>query len=646
MPSDAEEDQYNEIFLILSSDGEGVTLDELTFFFQAMPNTPALSQIGEIFNQCDEDQSGAIDTEEFINVVETLKLLQNKTTVEILRSFKEAKFTSIFRLADIQRKGTLTKDVVTSLVAKLPYPSEVDVDNHIRGVLAPYGTLFSIDAFLSVVASLTEEMRTADVIETFMVALKDVADQRERQRFLTDIGQGGEGVSHSRPIEDDEGVGGCDGCVALRGRAMHLRLAVEAEKVVYRETKQQLDEAKERLEAADRMNRDLVFENEKVKKRIRELGAGASPTPNASFAAAEETLKKTITEKDTQIAAQQTEIETLKKSLNKQKQESGRQSAALALLHKHIAGLEKENEMLRKGGDRELVKEAMARQKLLTAKLEAAEKTIASFQQDKWYDDKLDYLSTQKSPLVSAAASSMGVSHGWQPESTPQRRQDSTTGFAKAAIRKGARLEDIAVDPTDDEYRVLSNYYHPYQNARTQAQRNDMLAACSDELDKVNRHHPAYWSGKDGIRIKSWMKRPAVSDGVLHKKKYVVSGVRSVSNGLRERSEEGLGETRSVGMSRAGSVASLYGAGGGGGGGGGGGSVADGPPIYTATATAASTERAHRTAHSRAIALAGGVTAKSVSPTRRPATSNAAAAAGGSVGGVSPPAPVAGQKRW
>ena len=45
----------------------------------------------------------------------------------------------------------------------------------------------------------------------------------------------------SAPIEDYEELGGCGGCVALQGRVMHLRLAFEAEKMVYRETKQQLD---------------------------------------------------------------------------------------------------------------------------------------------------------------------------------------------------------------------------------------------------------------------------------------------------------------------------------------------------------------------------------------------------------------------
>ena len=133
-----------------------------------------------------------MDTEEFINCCGTIKTAAK--IYRFKRKFNEAKFTSIFWLADFQRKRTLTKDVGASLVAKLPYPSEVNVDYHIRGVFAPYGTLFIISVFLSVVAALTAEMRTA-VIETFMVSVKDVIVQIEGQRFLMEIGQGGEGVS-------------------------------------------------------------------------------------------------------------------------------------------------------------------------------------------------------------------------------------------------------------------------------------------------------------------------------------------------------------------------------------------------------------------------------------------------------------------
>ena len=548
MPSDEEEDQYHEIFLMLAHDGKVVNLEELTFFFEAMPNTPALSQIEEIFNQCDEDQSGVIDADEFINVVETIKLLQNKTTNQILESFRTAKYREIFRLADHDREGTLSDQDVLMLLSKLP------CDNHEEhpGILVRHESSngrFGPDAFEAVVTEAAAGRRTSDVIEACMKALKEVVDTRSSQQFYSSLET--KQPAYSRAIEeceDDAGLGECEGCSKLRGRARHLRLAVESEKAVVRETKGQLEEARAGLDDAERMNKDLVFENEKLKKKLRELTAAVPDKSMSSFCTQPEAdealavLKNSLEEKEKQAAALQGEVDACKKSLTKQKQENGRQSSALALLHKHVAQIEKDNEVLRQGGDREHIRDYKARQKLLTAKLEEAQKTIESFQQDTWYKDKLDYLSSQKNSNVGAWAPAQSK---WETDphlqhtptaatSTRSRRplseaQEQHAHTYRNIGRRTVKVEDVAVEPSDEEYRVLSNYYHMYQNARDAQQAQDLVYSCSDELDKVSTHHPAYWSGKGHIRIKSWMKRPVMSDSVAHthhKKKYVVTSDR------------------------------------------------------------------------------------------------------------------------
>ena len=552
MPSDAEEEQYHEIFELMGGDptgsGRGVGLDELAKFFQELPDSPPMCQIEEIFRQCDEDGNSEIDPEEFINVVETIKLLQNKTTNEIIESFVGTHFKDIFIILDTDGVGSLRKEDIRNLFEKQPQPSTAISSTELLGIIIQVENAtgrIEFSGFKHIAAMLVPKVNMAVHLE----ALKDIARDMHPVKSSTSIASSMSkgGIDHRASLQSShsivlDGGGECPNCVVLKSKNRDLELQVESERLHSRESHAKEESSSAKEQKSERLNRDLCFENEQLKKRLRsyESGAEAKKQKDAKTKEAGEReviILKQLEVQERDLSNISAELDANKKALVKQRAESGRQSAALALLHKHIATLERDNEILKKGGDREHVKEQMHKAKVLNNMLAEANKTIEGFQQESWYRSSLRYLTTQKNS---------GGPHVPHPEwiepptapisvkSSVDSSKRNVSPYQSQAFdwpkQKDSRTEHATVDPSDEEYKILSAYYHHFQASTKPEVARELIEECSLELDKVNTHHPAYWSGKNNLRIKIWMKQPVLSDSAAAsnaRKKYVVASPAS-----------------------------------------------------------------------------------------------------------------------
>eukprot|EP00659_Diplonema_papillatum_P018065 gene18065-27828_t len=617
MPSDVEEEQYCEIFNILDTDGRGnIGLAELAGFFASFADPPPQFQIEEIFMQCDETNSGRIDSEEFINVVETVKLLQNKTTEEIIAAFRSAKYSETFSLvANEANKETLSQAETRLLLEKIPRKDPASLSKALSVHCHGKDARVDLPAFAHIADAVSKRLTTSEVVAGLFKGLKALVDERgkgaanaARTLATTEPARKGGLIKADTPKDrhaTDMGQKGCPNCATLKSAVKTTQMQLEADRVVARELRSKYDTVVTKLNTSEAMNKDLVFENQKLKRKVQDLlkhakeakdshrhehGShhhsthSALSAKNASFSSAPSDFTKYASsaaedreERRNKLLNLQNdnhtlsnEVAELKKSLTKQKQEIGRQAAALALLHRHIASVEKENEAFKKDGDTDYTRELITREKALQQRLEDALNRIETLEQQRWFDEKLDYLNTQKDdvlrdrnrminmahaqsteysqspmpmgPMPSPAASPASMNQNGStassansvvnhPTSVPANNASShlSPGAIAAAAfyrRRKQPDETLTVDPTDEEYRILTNFYHTYQNAGSLAMADDLVAACAEELAKVNTHHPAYWCGKNFSRIKIWMKQPVLSDAVAaarHKKKYIIS---------------------------------------------------------------------------------------------------------------------------
>eukprot|EP01064_Diplonema_japonicum_P029758 TRINITY_DN4891_c0_g2_i1.p1 TRINITY_DN4891_c0_g2~~TRINITY_DN4891_c0_g2_i1.p1 ORF type:complete len:589 (+),score=121.18 TRINITY_DN4891_c0_g2_i1:66-1832(+) len=548
MPSDKEEGEYHEIFALMDTDGNGVIgLTELSRFMASFGNSPPLTQIEEIFKQCDEDASGSIDADEFINVVETVKLLQNQSTAQILEGFKCVKYTELFRLADPSGTDLLPTSEVVAMLEKLPsgLPTE-----ELTSLVVQHETPSSeihLDSFKQITTGLTKGLKIQETLEYCRKGLREVLENREAKKFYNTL----ERSKSTGPTQADEhepeikGSPDCENCVKLKGRVKHHKLQIDAERAIIKELRNTLEEQAGKLNEAERMNKDLVFENEKLKKKIRQMESGAERekvSMHSEQVTQQEQLKSALEQKTKDLHDSLSELESVKKNLSRQKQESARQGSALALLHKHVAQIEKDNEVLKRGGDREHVREYISKQKILTAKLEDANKTIEAMQQESWYSDKLTYLTGQKASDNNTNSNNndlLPTRSTWQTNPRLTRTTPGSIcneyGTASRGTFSAKKRVEIATDPTEDEYRVLSNFYHKYMGVKGTKGEEEIVSACGAGLTKVGAHHPAYWTGKENGRIKSWMRHPVVPDSIsssVHKKRYVVAQSGGTGGGV------------------------------------------------------------------------------------------------------------------
>eukprot|EP01060_Flectonema_neradi_P010949 TRINITY_DN18032_c0_g1_i1.p1 TRINITY_DN18032_c0_g1~~TRINITY_DN18032_c0_g1_i1.p1 ORF type:complete len:640 (+),score=118.74 TRINITY_DN18032_c0_g1_i1:76-1920(+) len=563
MPSDAEEEQYHEIFELMGGDPtrgseRGVGFTDLAKFFRELPDSPPMCQIEEIFKQCDEDGNGEIDPDEFINVVETIKLLQNKTTNEIIDSFVGTHFKDIFSILDADGTGALRKEDVRLLFEKIPDGSKsMSAAELLRTIIQAESSTGKVElaGFKHIAALAVPKLK----ISQHLAALKDVATDivaqctssgihptRSSTSIVSNLSRVDQKPSSQSLVQSSPGVtdpSDCPNCGSLRARIRDIELQLETERLHTREarSKEELSSAKE--QKSERLNRDLCFENEQLKKRLRTYENDTqsrqqdAKVKEAGTAQLELIKQKEVLEKDIQNLT--AELDANKKALSKQKAESGRQSAALALLHKHIATLERDNEVLKRGGDRIHVQEQMQKTEVLNSMLAEANKKIEGYQQENWYQSNLRYLNDQKNGGSSSVIEPSPAAP-LRPSNLSKRSFLTNSTSTDRSKHKERPVETATVDPSDPEYKVLSAYYHHFQASTNPHIAQELIEECSAELDKVNTHHPAYWSGKNNLRIKIWMKQPVLSDSAAAanaRKKYVVTAPSSQRSGSHNSSQ-------------------------------------------------------------------------------------------------------------
>eukprot|EP01063_Lacrimia_lanifica_P039815 TRINITY_DN8846_c0_g2_i1.p1 TRINITY_DN8846_c0_g2~~TRINITY_DN8846_c0_g2_i1.p1 ORF type:complete len:649 (+),score=261.24 TRINITY_DN8846_c0_g2_i1:62-2008(+) len=594
----AEEEQYNDMFAMMNGPGSpGLHLEQLAMFFEELPDPPPRGQVEEIFTQCDEDEDGLIDADEFINVVEIIKLLKNKESAEIFEAFKAAKYRAIFQDADEAVTGVLSLPEATALLSFFTADAEqmrgedsallvaADDDKmaQLTAVLAEHaddaaGGL-TLPGFQAVLPDLIGGRSSAEAMVCFQMGAQALAAVRDEAsaRQVSSPGEMARELGIHIPESDeeqDDGVMG-DGwamCEKLQSRLRHTRLELEAEKLLVRDQKEEIDDLTKKLQAAEdqlaargstltpkqsmRMDTGGSFNTNlgreagmtRMSSKYSQSVAGDPGAPPSYIDANVEELlererqkrdrverekkmlSKELKEKDIEYKVLVADTASLKKRLTKQKNENLRHTSALALLHKHIANLEKDNEVLKRGGNNAQMREVLEKEQMLKAKLQASEKKVEELQMETWYHDKLDYLKSQKSSGIRVKPTYAKPQLASPASGLPARGSGSGNLLRTPSTDPPAASPPVAVDPSDEEYRVLSQFYLPYQNAGSAYEADRVLQKCSVELHKSNTHHPAYWSAKECARIRQWMKSPSCPDALLsdvQRKKYVHSPNRA-----------------------------------------------------------------------------------------------------------------------
>eukprot|EP01065_Artemidia_motanka_P015963 TRINITY_DN19688_c0_g1_i1.p1 TRINITY_DN19688_c0_g1~~TRINITY_DN19688_c0_g1_i1.p1 ORF type:complete len:626 (+),score=251.09 TRINITY_DN19688_c0_g1_i1:73-1878(+) len=553
MLTDAEEEAYKEIFAVMDVDSSGtIGLSELQSFLSELPNPPSPAQVGEIFEQCDADGSGEIDSDEFIDVVETIKLLQNKTTEQIIATFKSAKAADVFHAADPARLGYIDAGEASTLCALLTTPNAAQ--DALQRALAtvpaatgqPAGTV-SLEQFCASAAAATAQLRVTVAVEALRGAQAD-AQARAKERAMLE----------QRLAEEVESDGGDDDAggrsmgrhdtstlqqLRLEKQLGEAKLQVTALEAAQQQTAARCGELESDRDALQKENKDLIYENEKLRRKLKSSRAavGVSEDTGAELkrlldikareaAELQHSYELRLDEKDADITRLTAESDALRQQVLKQKQEAGRRSAALALLHKHVGELEQQNDALRKemgGVDSERAKDQAAREIVLKQMLAEANKTLEDLQQDIWFRDRQAYLRGEapkaRSPswqpaekwqtdphLKQRAAAGERVALSTQAESIAP---ESACGSRRRASSRSDAGQPQETDPTDGEYEVLAAYYHQYQETPSHA----ILDMCARALDSVNTHHPAYWTVGDFRRIRSWMAFPQLSPSLMRR---------------------------------------------------------------------------------------------------------------------------------
>eukprot|EP01062_Namystynia_karyoxenos_P052215 TRINITY_DN4164_c0_g1_i1.p1 TRINITY_DN4164_c0_g1~~TRINITY_DN4164_c0_g1_i1.p1 ORF type:complete len:702 (+),score=238.49 TRINITY_DN4164_c0_g1_i1:92-2107(+) len=552
MLTDEEETAYKEIFTVMDTDKSGtIGLDELQDFLQELPNPPSSGQVHEIFSQCDSDGSGEIDSDEFIDVVETIKLLQNKTTDQIIHAFKRAKAGLVFAAADFS--GARWLETAEAVEACRGFASADDASRALRQSLAtvppepgqPPDTI-NQDQFCVAAVEATAAMRITQAVGTFAAAAAAVR-KRAKQRLMQAEEAEEDGAALMQRSDTT-----LQQQLSLERTLGEVRVQLAAAQAAQQSAVERVAELEAEAEKLRKENKDIIYENEKLRRKLKSSRAavGASEDGAAELkrllelrererAELQESFESRLSERDAQVQELQQELEALRQQGVKQKQEAGRRSAALALLHKHVGSLEQQNDALRKemgGADSELMRDQAAREVVLRQMLAEANRALEALQEDIWYRDRKAYLRGEggkvrmeqwrpdnrwnTDPHIprrkdAASASASGAGEG------ASARSVTATSGARAAVeefsaadgaaaptrqrrRQAAAARPVETDPSEAEYEVLAAYYHQYQENPAAS----ILEMCARALDPVSSHHPAYWTVGDFRRIRAWMQYP------------------------------------------------------------------------------------------------------------------------------------------
>eukprot|EP00662_Eupelagonemidae_sp_cell21_P016798 gene16798-16246_t len=368
----------------------------------------------------------------------TIKLLQNKTTAQVIASFKRAKAAELYAHLDAQQLGFVTDDEVRAVVGALEGPAAVAADELARAcehALAtvppadeqPQGTL-NAEQFVEVVGG---GLGIKECVEALAAAgargdgrtlspRAVVVEQRGRPCVRPQPPPTGEvarriaprhprtllrGMTRQGSVEPSMGFRNS----SFMGGATQDLLVTEQKlgeaQVELAAARKGQTQAQERVAEAERArlekeNKDLVYETEKMRRKLKSArSAMASSTDNGQEARRmlevktrelkemESNFHKELAAKDVESGELKEEIDGLRAQIAKMKQEAGRRGAALAMLHKHVGELEEANDTLRKGAggcDGEYARDAAAR--------EVTNKTVEDLQQDIWFRDRKAYL--------------------------------------------------------------------------------------------------------------------------------------------------------------------------------------------------------------------------------------------------------------
>lgn len=169
---------YDDIFALMDQDGNKLlSLEEVNYFCETLPNPPTAAIIARLFAQADTDKSGSIDSIEFGALCEGIKMLVGLTESQMVDAYSLSEIKRLFKYLCTADGATMRKDEMRLSLDILNdalelHHSEVALSAAMRDY-----SKFDFNTFHRIIVSLCPERTLTNIASAF---LAEEARRREK----------------------------------------------------------------------------------------------------------------------------------------------------------------------------------------------------------------------------------------------------------------------------------------------------------------------------------------------------------------------------------------------------------------------------------------------------------------------------------